>query len=31
MSSALKETIGRYGIWSVGLRSEEPSLRAEFH
>ncbi|MFI6547420.1 LLM class F420-dependent oxidoreductase [Streptomyces prunicolor] len=29
MSSALKETIGRYGIWSVGLRSEEPSLRGE--
>lgn len=29
MSSALKETVGRYGIWSVGLRSEEPSLRGE--
>nr|WSY54623.1 LLM class F420-dependent oxidoreductase [Streptomyces sp. NBC_00886] len=29
MSSALKETVGRYGIWSVGLRSEDPSRRGE--
>ncbi|MET8452027.1 LLM class F420-dependent oxidoreductase [Streptomyces sp. NPDC005209] len=25
----LKDTIGRYGIWSVGLRSEDPDQRAE--
>ncbi|MFF7752571.1 LLM class F420-dependent oxidoreductase [Streptomyces sp. NPDC007971] len=25
----LKESIGRYGIWSHGLRDEDPSLRAE--
>ncbi|MEU0074251.1 LLM class F420-dependent oxidoreductase [Streptomyces sp. NPDC006332] len=29
MSDALKETVGRYGIWSVGLRSEDPSRRGE--
>ncbi|WP_329250480.1 LLM class F420-dependent oxidoreductase [Streptomyces sp. NBC_01478] len=29
MSNALKETVGRYGIWSAGLRSEDPSRRGE--
>ncbi|WP_019065863.1 LLM class F420-dependent oxidoreductase [Streptomyces hokutonensis] len=29
MSSALKETVGRYGIWSVALRSEDPSRQGE--
>ncbi|GGS51365.1 LLM class F420-dependent oxidoreductase [Streptomyces violaceus] len=29
MTTALKETIGRYGIWSVGLRSEDPDRRGE--
>jgi probable F420-dependent oxidoreductase len=29
MTTALKETVGRYGIWSVGLRSEDPAQRAE--
>ncbi|MFE0509768.1 LLM class F420-dependent oxidoreductase [Streptomyces sp. NPDC058964] len=29
MSSALRETVGRYGIWSVGLRSENPARRTE--
>ena len=29
MSSTLKETVGRYGIWSAGLRSEDPSRRGE--
>ncbi|WP_037676496.1 LLM class F420-dependent oxidoreductase [Streptomyces griseus] len=29
MSKALKETVGRYGIWSVGLRSEDPDRRGE--
>jgi len=29
MSDALKETVGRYGIWSVGLRSEDPAKRGE--
>ncbi|GAA4019063.1 LLM class F420-dependent oxidoreductase [Streptomyces plumbiresistens] len=29
MSDALKETIGRYGIWSAGLRSEDPARRGE--
>ncbi|MEU1851795.1 LLM class F420-dependent oxidoreductase [Streptomyces sp. NPDC019990] len=29
MSTALKETVGRYGIWSVGLRSEDPARRGE--
>ncbi|MEU0002972.1 LLM class F420-dependent oxidoreductase [Streptomyces sp. NPDC006314] len=24
-----KETVGRYGIWSVGLRSEDPARRGE--
>lgn len=27
MSTALKEAVGRHGIWSVGLRSEDPALR----
>jgi probable F420-dependent oxidoreductase len=26
---ALKESVGRYGIWSVGLRSEDPARRGE--
>ncbi|MFD5793725.1 LLM class F420-dependent oxidoreductase [Streptomyces diastatochromogenes] len=25
----LKETIGRYGVWSVGLRSEDPARRGD--
>ncbi|MET8246192.1 LLM class F420-dependent oxidoreductase [Streptomyces sp. NPDC005202] len=25
----LKETVGRYGIWSIGLRSEDPDRRGE--
>ena len=29
MSGALKETVGRYGIWSVALRSEDPSRQGE--
>ncbi|GAA2224706.1 MULTISPECIES: LLM class F420-dependent oxidoreductase [Streptomyces] len=29
MTSPLKETVGRYGIWSVGLRSEDPDRRGE--
>ncbi|MYW47616.1 LLM class F420-dependent oxidoreductase [Streptomyces sp. SID161] len=29
MTTALKETVGRYGIWSVELRSEEPDRRGE--
>ncbi|MFD5741713.1 LLM class F420-dependent oxidoreductase [Streptomyces massasporeus] len=29
MTTPLKETVGRYGIWSVGLRSEDPDRRAE--
>ncbi|MFC4500479.1 MULTISPECIES: LLM class F420-dependent oxidoreductase [Streptomyces] len=29
MSDALKEAVGRYGIWSVGLRAEDPARRAE--
>jgi len=29
VSDRLKESIGRYGIWSVGLRSEDPSRGAE--
>ncbi|MCF0078525.1 LLM class F420-dependent oxidoreductase [Streptomyces lomondensis] len=29
MTTALKETVGRYGIWSVGLRSEDPDRRGE--
>lgn len=26
---SLKETVGRYGIWSVGLRSEDPARQSE--
>ncbi|MFB7594880.1 LLM class F420-dependent oxidoreductase [Streptomyces sp. NPDC056160] len=26
-AAPLKETVGRYGVWSVGLRSEDPSRR----
>ncbi|MGW0989322.1 LLM class F420-dependent oxidoreductase [Streptomyces sp. NPDC002486] len=29
MTSPLKETVGRYGIWSVGLRSEDADRRGE--
>ncbi|MEU6575854.1 LLM class F420-dependent oxidoreductase [Streptomyces sp. NPDC046805] len=29
MSTPLKESVGRYGIWNVGLRSEDPALRPE--
>ncbi|MGX1562039.1 LLM class F420-dependent oxidoreductase [Streptomyces sp. NPDC055506] len=29
MTTALKETVGRYGIWSVDLRSEDPDRRGE--
>lgn len=29
MTTPLKETVGRYGIWSVGLRSEDPERRGE--
>lgn len=29
MSDALKETVGRYGIWSAGLRSEDPARQGE--
>ncbi|WP_327674187.1 MULTISPECIES: LLM class F420-dependent oxidoreductase [unclassified Streptomyces] len=29
MSIALKDKVGRYGIWNVGLRSEDPALRPE--
>ncbi|MFF7865998.1 LLM class F420-dependent oxidoreductase [Streptomyces qaidamensis] len=29
MTTPLKDTIGRYGIWSVGLRSEDPDRRGE--
>jgi probable F420-dependent oxidoreductase len=29
MTTPLKETIGRYGVWSVGLRSEDPARRGE--
>ncbi|NGO48121.1 LLM class F420-dependent oxidoreductase [Streptomyces ureilyticus] len=28
-SSSPKEAVGRYGIWSVGLRSEDPAQRGE--
>ncbi|MFE9454908.1 LLM class F420-dependent oxidoreductase [Streptomyces sp. NPDC006739] len=28
-TAGLKEKVGRYGIWSVGLRSEDPSRRGE--
>ncbi|MGJ5755592.1 putative F420-dependent oxidoreductase [Streptomyces puniciscabiei] len=27
--SALKDRIGRYGIWNIGLRAEDPARRAE--
>jgi probable F420-dependent oxidoreductase len=27
--STLKKTVGRYGVWSVGLRSEDPARHAE--
>ncbi|WP_143662213.1 LLM class flavin-dependent oxidoreductase, partial [Streptomyces glaucescens] len=29
MSTLLKDDIGRYGIWSIGLRSEDPALAGE--
>ncbi|WP_344599316.1 LLM class F420-dependent oxidoreductase [Streptomyces glaucus] len=29
MTTPLKETVGRYGVWSVGLRSEDPDRRGE--
>ncbi|MFF4490873.1 LLM class F420-dependent oxidoreductase [Streptomyces sp. NPDC001544] len=29
MSDALKQAIGRYGVWSVGLRAEDPARRGE--
>ncbi|MGW5613813.1 LLM class F420-dependent oxidoreductase [Streptomyces sp. NPDC003877] len=29
MSTPVKEAVGRYGIWSVGLRSEDPDRRGE--
>ncbi|MEV5429684.1 TIGR03620 family F420-dependent LLM class oxidoreductase [Streptomyces sp. NPDC052701] len=29
MTTPLKETIGRYGAWSLGLRSEDPARRGE--
>ncbi|MFC8342672.1 LLM class F420-dependent oxidoreductase [Streptomyces sp. NPDC057280] len=29
MTDSLKETVGRYGIWSSGLRSTDPSRRGE--
>ncbi|MGV9561260.1 LLM class F420-dependent oxidoreductase [Streptomyces sp. NPDC003480] len=28
-AGSLKEAVGRYGIWSVGLRSEDPARRGE--
>ncbi|WP_433450658.1 LLM class F420-dependent oxidoreductase [Streptomyces sp. CA-142005] len=28
-ASTLKDRIGRYGVWSVGLRAEDPSRRGE--
>ncbi|MFF8945389.1 LLM class F420-dependent oxidoreductase [Streptomyces sp. NPDC014864] len=28
-AASLKETVGRYGVWSVGLRSENPARRGE--
>ncbi|MFF4400222.1 LLM class F420-dependent oxidoreductase [Streptomyces sp. NPDC001480] len=27
--AALKETVGRYGVWSAGLRAEDPARRGE--
>jgi len=29
VSDALKQSVGRYGIWSVGLRAEDPARRTE--
>ncbi|MFJ4519475.1 LLM class F420-dependent oxidoreductase [Streptomyces sp. NPDC088810] len=29
MTTSLKETVGRYGVWSVELRSEDPARRGE--
>lgn len=29
MSDTLKESVGRYGVWSAALRSEDPSRRGE--
>ncbi|WP_381565734.1 LLM class F420-dependent oxidoreductase [Streptomyces eurythermus] len=29
MTTALKESVGRYGVWSFELRSEEPARRGE--
>lgn len=29
MTTALKETVGRYGVWSIELRSEDPDRRGE--
>ncbi|WP_432119931.1 LLM class F420-dependent oxidoreductase [Streptomyces sp. bgisy032] len=29
MNTPVKEAVGRYGIWSVGLRSEDPDRRGE--
>ncbi|MGW0082386.1 LLM class F420-dependent oxidoreductase [Streptomyces sp. NPDC003393] len=28
-TAALKEKVGRYGVWSIGLRSEDPTRRGE--
>ncbi|WP_086731348.1 LLM class F420-dependent oxidoreductase [Streptomyces carpinensis] len=28
-TASLKETVGRYGVWSVGLRSEDPARRGD--
>ncbi|MET7478210.1 LLM class F420-dependent oxidoreductase [Streptomyces sp. NPDC005648] len=29
MSDAMKQSVGRYGIWSAGLRAEDPARRTE--
>ncbi|MDO0927548.1 LLM class F420-dependent oxidoreductase [Streptomyces sp. TG1A-8] len=29
MSDPLKETVGRHGVWSIGLRDEDPARRGE--
>ncbi|CAL9310039.1 LLM class F420-dependent oxidoreductase [Streptomyces sp. SudanB182_2057] len=29
MTTALKESVGRYGVWSIELRSEDPARRGE--
>ncbi|GAA2194577.1 LLM class F420-dependent oxidoreductase [Streptomyces bangladeshensis] len=29
MTTSLKETVGRYGVWSLELRSEDPARRGE--